>query len=343
MLTETAVKKYINECKDFYHVVDFRREILNWKFNVPHPKNLIFNIGHPRSAHKGSSVGDILPYTQLPEIIKTIYPNSSKVTVPEWFTPMFRNNPYVDDFNGTICRYGSLGTWGSTVQRTCNVWGFRTFKFAPKVYSSVNIKRSNSLLFCINSKTGGRIKNLKLFEDIIDHLKTKYHCVQLAVSTDNLVRSANEYIFNVEIDKLINIVSQFDIYLGAQNSIYHLSKALGLDVIGVLPDIVNPKLVILPLLTQINHLEIEMLPKDETKRCDKFKTFLSHDLMVNPNETSVMGWLYPDVCHLTECNVGTDRCPILSIENIELALNKKIYPYGDERLWKLDKYSSLWI
>ena len=341
MLTEIEIKRYIDETKEFWLVEDFEEEILNWKFNVNPPENKIFNIGHPRNSHKGVSIGDMLPYTRLPEVIKETYPEA-KVTVPEWFTPIFKNNPHVDDFNGPTLRWGSLGTFGTTIQRTCNVWGFKTFEFTPIVYSNNKPRKSNALLFCVNSKTGGRIKNLKQFEIMIEHLRKNYYCVQLGLGTDDIVRSADEYIFNVSVEKLVDIVSQFTTYIGSQNSIYHLSKALGLDVIGILPENVSPDLVMLPLLTQMNHLEIEMLTPEEQKRPLKWKEHMINQKR-NPNESHHIGWLYPDSIHLTERKYGTIRCPTLTINNINKALNKKIYPYRDERLWNINKFRSLWI
>ncbi len=341
MLDEIVIKNHIKECKSFWMVSDFEKEILNWKFNVPPPINKVFNIGHPIGAHKGTSIGDILPYTRLPEVIKLEYKDAI-VTVPEWFTPIFKNNPHVDSFTGGISRYGSLGTWGTTIQRTCNVWGFRTFKFTPKVYSNNIPRKSNALLFCINSKTGGRIKNLKQFELIIEYLKQKYYCVQLGLKTDDIIRNADEYIFNVSVDNLVNIVSQFTLYIGSQNSIYHLSKALGLTVVGILPENIPPELVMLPLLTQMNYREIEMLTDDERQRPLRWKKWML-DQGKNPDDSHHIGWLYPDSSHLTERKNGTKRCPTLSVDNIEDVLNKKIYPYADERLWKIDKYRSLWI
>lgn len=341
MISDNVIKTHINNCKSFWMVEDFEKEILNWEFSAKHPENKIFNIGHPRGAHKGASIGDILPYTRLPEVIKSKYEDAI-VTVPEWFSPIFKNNPHVDSFTGGISRYGSLGTWGTTIQRTCNVWGFKTFKFTPKVYCDNNPRKSNALLFCVNSKTGGRIKNLKQFELIIEHLKQKYYCVQLGLKTDDIVRSANEYIFNASVNNLVNLVSQFTTYIGSQNSIYHLSKALGLTVIGILPENVPPELVMLPMLTQMNYRETEMLTNEEKSRPLKWKKWMI-DQGKNPDDSHHIGWLYPDSIHLTERSDGNERCPTLSGRSIDMALNKKIYPYDDERLWKIDKYRSLWI
>jgi hypothetical protein len=340
MLTIDKVKEYISYCKEFWNVQDFSTEILNWKFETKHPKNLIFNIGHPINSHKGSSIGDILPYTRLPEVIKERYPNAT-ITVPKSFTPIFKNNPFVDNFNGKVVRWGSLGTWGTSVQRTCNVWGFKTFKFTPIIYNS-SPRIGNKLLFCVNSKTGGRIKNIKLFENIIEELKLNYHCVQLGLKDDPIIKNADEYVFNVSSNNLIEFVSQFKTYIGSQNSIYHVAKALNLAVIGILPENVIPELVVLPLLTQVNHLELEMLSKEERIRSNLWKSNMASK-GINPDESHHIGWLYPDSVHLTERQDGTDRCPPLSVNNINNALNNKIYPFNDSRLWDIDKYRDLWI
>ncbi len=340
MLEIETIKHHIDHCKHFWNVQDFKSEILQWNFNIEHPRNRIFNIGHPDGSHKGPSVGDMLPYTRLPEIIKNIYPDST-VTVPKSFKCVFINNPHVDDFNGPTVRWGSLGTWGTSVQRTCNVWGFNTFEFTPIIYNSVSKPIKPKLLFCVNSKTGGAITNITLFEQIIEELKPNYHCVQLAMKADTIIKSADEYVFNVSSDNLIDFISQFNNYIGSQNSIYHVAKSLGLDVIGILPKNIIPELVVLPLLTQINHLELEMLTKKERQRSERWKSYMLSK-NINPNESHHIGWLYPDTTHLTEREIGTERCPTLSVNNIKKALNNEIYPYGDERLWKVDKYSE-WL
>ena len=162
------------------------------------------------------------------------------------------------------------------------------------------------------------------------------------MKSDAIIRSANEYMFNVSVDRLVDLVAQFNIYLGSQNSIYHLSKGLGLDVIGILPENVPPDLVVLPMLTQMNYREIEMLDAKRSARPLRWKQWMEIQGR-DPNESHHIGWLYPDSCHLTERKVGTNRCLPLSIENIDKALKKEMYPYGDERLWKVDKYSKLWI
>ncbi|RLC22286.1 MAG: hypothetical protein DRI57_00245 [Deltaproteobacteria bacterium] len=335
------VIELINECKTHYCITNFKNEILNWKYNTNHPGNLHFNIGHPKGSHKGSSLGDMLPYTRLPEIIKKQYP-TSRVSVPIGFKPVFEFNPHVDDYDWSPTRWGSLGTWGTSVQRTANVWGFQTFTYSPIIYNQT-VKIKNSLLFCVNSKTGGQIKNLGLFEDIIEDLKTKYYCVQLGMTNDPIIRNANEHAFNIKNSNIVNFVSKFETYIGSQNSIYHLSKALGANVIGILPNNVYPQLVVLPLLTQINWLELEMLTDDERKRSTKWRNYINEIEGINPDESHHIGWLYPDCVHLTERNTGTKRCPSLSVDTINQALTNNIYPFNDEKLWNVDKYRSLWM
>jgi len=331
----------IKQCKDFWKVIDFETEILNWKFESDPPKDLHFNIGHPIGSHKGESLGDMLPYTLLPELIKNKYPNS-RISIPNWFKPIFEFNPYIDDYKWNPQRWGSLGTWGTSVQRTCNVWGLNTFNFAPKLYYKKNKHKQKLLLFCVNSKTGGQLSNISLFETIIEELKSEFYCVQLGMKTDPIIKTANEYAFNISSDNLISFMSQFDTYVGSQNSIYHLAKALELNIIGILPKNVYPELVVLPLLTQVNWLEIEMLTKEERHRCDRWNAFIKNK-NINPNESHHIGWLYPDVVHLTERNDGTFRCPTLSIDVIKKALNNEIYPFNNDSLWNVDKYRSLWM
>lgn len=334
-------KQLIKECKDFWKVNDFETEILNWRFKTNIPPNLHFNIGHPNGSHKGESLGDMLPYTYLPELIKQRYPDS-RVSVPKHFKPVFKFNPYVDDYEWNQQRWGSLGTWGTSVQRTANVWGLHTFEFSPKLYCEKNNNNEKLLLFCVNSKTGGQISNIKLFEEIIEELRSEYYCVQLGMKSDPIVETANEYAFNITSDNLISFMSQFSNYIGSQNSIYHFAKALDLNVIGILPKNVYPELVVLPLLTQINWLEVEMLTKEERHRRDRWLKYIS-EKGIHPDESHHIGWLYPDCVHLTERTDGTYRCPSLSVDNIQRALNNEIYPFNDDTLWNIDKYRSLWM
>ena len=334
------INKYIDECKQFWNVIDFKEEIFNWQFKIDPPKNNIFNIGHPIKSHKGSSVGDILPYTRLPELIKTKYPNSY-VSVPEHFKFIFKNNPFIDNFKGSPSKWGSLGTWGTTVQRTCNVWGFKTFKFSPIVYSDKN-KTQNTIIFSINSNTGGKLKEFKKLEDIIEELKVKNYCIQIGFGSEYLLKNVNEYILNLNVESLIDIIASCQTYIGIQNSLYHLAKSLNLKVIGILPDNINPELVILPFLTQINDLELEMLSSKEKERSRRWINFIANT-QIDPFSSHHIGWLYPDVIHLTENYIGTHRCPTVSIKNIYLALDNKIYPFNNPIFWDFERYKDYWI
>ena len=339
MLHENEIRKYNNETKQYWNVDNFNNQILNWRFSKPIIQSE-YVIGHPTNSHKGSSVGDILPYTRLPGIIKSKFPNSI-VKVPEWFWTFFKDNPNVDGISNNLQRWGSLGTWGTTVQRTCNVWGFHTYDFAPIVYSSRINK--DAILICTMSKTGGKVQDISKFEDIVDELKSKYYCVQLATSQDTLLKNVNEYVFNVSINNIISFISQFKIYIGAQNSIYHLSKALGLDVVGILPENIDPYYVMLPFFTQINHLEIEMLSNQDKYRSHVWKDKIAK-LGKNPNDSHHCGWLYPDTPHLTmNFDNSTNRCPSATPNNILLALDNLIYPFNDSRLWDVDIHRSYWI
>lgn len=334
------IKDYINECKTFWNINDFESEILNWNFKTDYPEDKKFHIGHPIGSHKGPSIGDILPYTRLPKLIKDHFPNAY-ISIPNHFEPFFKFNPYIDNFNGNPERWGSLGTWGTTIQRTCNVWGLKTFKFDPILYYPSKLK-SNSILFSTNSKTGGQIKNFNIFEDIIEELKRKYYCIQIGLDSDYLLKNVNEYILNLDIYSLIDIISSNKIYIGIQNSIYHLSKSLGLKVIGILPENINPKLVVLPFLTQINQLELEMLTDFERERSKRWIESLKNS-DIDPYSSHHIGWLYPDVTHLTMSINETNRCPTLSVKNILLSIDNKIYPFNNPRLWDIDKYKDLWI
>ena len=324
MLSENEITNYIKDLKYFWKVRDFKREILDWSFNTNldlSSNNIV--IGHPKTSHKGTSLGDILPYTRLPELLYEKY--KCNIFVPEWFYPLFKYNPYVTGIDNRVSRWGSLGTWGTTVQRTSNVLGCHTFNFRPIVYQK------------------SKINNLDLFEDIIKNLRDNgYYCIQLSLDNEYHIKSANSYIFNASLDTLIEILRSSFCYIGAQNSIYHLTKALGRKVIGILPENIDPFYVMLPLLTQTNHLELEMLSEEERERSNiwiKWMQLLGKD----PNNSHHIGWLYPDSCHLTmnSSKVNSYRCPFASFENILKAINDDIYPFNDPRLW--DVTSKLWI
>jgi len=333
------IKEYINQCKTFWNIIDFETEILNWKFKTIQPNDKKYHIGHPIGSHKGPSIGDILPYTRLPKLIKEHFPDAY-ISIPNHFKPIFEYNPYIDNFDGNPEKWGSLGTWGTTVQRTCNVWGLNTFKFDPILYYPSKLK-NNTIVFSINSKTGGQINNFNEIENIIEELKTKYYCIQIGLESEYLLKNVNEYILNLDIYSLIDIIASSNIYIGVQNSLYHLSKSLGLKIIGILPDNINPKLVMLPFLTQINELELEMLSDNDRDRSKRW--IKSLDPEIDPYSSHHIGWLYPDVSHLTICKNGTERCPTLNVENILLCFENKIYPFNNPRLWDIEKYRDLWI
>lgn len=334
------INECIKECKDFWKITNFQEEILNWRFYTQHPKNKKFTIGHPIGSHKGPSIGDILPYTRLPELIKREYPNISYVSVPPHFRSLFQENPYVDDFKGVPERWGSLGTWGNTVQRTCNVWGLHTFETDPIVYHS-EIKH-NTIIFSVNSNTGGKLEEFQILEDIVEELKTDYYCIQIGLGSDHLLKNVNEYMLNLDIKTLIKEIASAGIYIGVQNSLYHLAKAVGLNVIGILPKQLDPRLVVLPLLTQVNYNELEMLPESQKTRAKVWSDYIRMQ-GIDPDSSAFLGWLYPDIPHLTENKKGTERCPTVSVKNIKLALNDEIYPYKDHRLWDFKINKDLWI
>ena len=378
ILNKEQALNYIKETKDFWKVTDFQSEILDFNPCEPHvPADLNFYIGHPEGSvdyrgHRGLSVGDVLPYTVLPKLLKETYADC-KVFIPEWFNDIFQNNLYVDGNHSYDYKWGSMGTFGTTVQRCANVWGLKSNKYAPKLYPSSHIKkRENTILFTINSKTGGRVTNVDLFEEIIEHLSKQYTCVQMGLSDDYMVKSASQNILNVSRDKLVDFVAEFPIYIGAQSSIYHIAKGLGLKVVGILPDIqklgddgdeapiyagIGAEAVMLPLLTTTAPLEVEPCDEKYWNRAKLLNPFFPNlppysewpavwpewndPILLNHN-ISHIGWLYPDTPHLTVGNEGTSRCPTLSVDTIDKALNGEIYPFNDDRLWDYYTHSDLW-
>jgi hypothetical protein len=329
--------------KSYWKVVNFKEEILDWEFKTENKNINNIVIGHLKNSHKGISLGDILPYTRLPELLKKKYP-SSNIFVPDWFYPLFEHNPYVTGINNNVSKWGSLGTWGTTVQRTCNVYGCKTFEFSPKVYyKNSKIVDNKQIVFCITSKTGGKIQNVLYFEKIISNLVSLgYKCIQLAISGEYHLKNSSEYVFNASLSTLVDLISTSYCYIGAQNSIYHLSKSLGKKVIGILPENIDPFFVMLPLLTQINHLEIEMLSPYERQRYNLWKSWAISNGK-DPVNSHHIGWLYPDSTHLTlnASGINSIRCPYATIDNVINAINDKLYPFNNSLLW--DVTHPLWL
>ena len=342
-MTENEILTHIRELKDYWKIQNFKNEILDWEFRTENKNINHIVIGHLKNSHKGISLGDILPYTRLPELLKNKYPDSN-IFVPDWFYPLFEYNPYISGINNNVSKWGSLGTWGTTVQRTCNVYGCKTFEFTPKVYTKKDkYFNKNQIIFCITSKTGGKIQDIAYFEKIISELSNSgYKCIQLAVHGEPHLKSASEYTFNASLDTLIDLIQDSYCYIGAQNSIYHLTKSLDRKVIGILPENIDPFFVMLPLLTQINHLEIEMLSEKERERSIRWKTWVNSKYK-NPIDSHHIGWLYPDSSHLTlnKSGINSIRCPYASIENVFNALNDNIFPYNNPLLW--DVTNPLWL
>ncbi len=333
------VTTYIKEIKSFWEITNFEEEILNWKYDHILKSNNIV-IGHLNNSHKGNSVGDILPYTLLPKLLKQKYKNCT-VKVPDVFWPFFKDNKYVDGIDNNVQMWGSLGTWGHTLQRTCNVWGIQTYNFKPIVYKKRNIKK-NTIIICISSKTGGHIINIHHIDEIIKKLKKDYYCVQLATLNDPLLSNVDKYIFNIEVSNLTDIISSFEYYIGVQNSIYHLSKSIGLNIIGILPENIDPFFVKLPLLTQCNYKEIEMLPDIQKIRAYEYMMKIN-SLKKNIINTYHVGWLYPDTPHLTmNFKNETIFCEEVTYDNIIKSMNNKCYPFNDVRLWDFQSYGYLW-
>lgn len=371
--TDGDILHYINQTKDFWKVKNFQEEILDFEGFPPHvPNDYHFYIGHPEIAvdyrsDRGTSFGDIIPYTRLPELLK-IYYKGCKVFIPKWFIDVFQHNPYIDGTHNFDYKWGSMGTFGTTIQRCTNTWGLRTEDYTPKLFASPNIKkRKNTILFTLNSKTGGRFGDNDLLEEVVGHLSKTYRCVQLGLSDDYLVKSADTHVLNVSRNKLIDFVAEFPIYIGAQSSIYHIAKGLGLKTIGILPEKqrlkeagsiqtifagFHPDYVQLPLLTVTNHMEVIPCGEKHFERVKHFQPLFPNEppnggagenSIAGYNDTiNHLGWLYPDTSHLTMSPLGTDRCPTLSKKTIDMALKDEIYPFNDDRLWDYYKYKDLW-
>lgn len=333
------IENLIHETKQFWKISNFRYEILEWIFDAKIDKKTKFVIGHPMNSHKGSSLGDILPYTILPFEIKQKYPDST-VYVPSWFSHCFENNPYIDGIDNSVERWGSLGTWGTTVQRTSNVWGIQSKSFSPCLYVP-KTKTTNTIIFCTNSKTGGTIPR-SIFIDIIEIFKKSFHCIQLATSNDDCLPNIDRYIFNCSYSDLVELINSAHYYIGAQNSIYHLAKSLKTPIIGILPQTVDPRCVILPFLTQVNYLELEMLSDAEKYRATNWYHW-AKNCGLQPEQTHHIGWLYPDTVHLTTSrNFETIRCPFASPHNVLRAINNDIYPFNESKLYDVYLNSDLW-
>ena len=96
-MNENETLLYINELKNYWKIQNFKEEILNWEFKTENRNLNRLVIGHLKNSHKGISLGDILPYTKLPELLKNKYP-SANIFVPDWFYPLFEYNPYISVF-----------------------------------------------------------------------------------------------------------------------------------------------------------------------------------------------------------------------------------------------------
>ena len=330
--------------KDFYNITNFSTDILNWSFESIFDEPEI-TIGHPRNSHKGMSLGDILPYTRLPYELKQKYPKL-KIYVPEWFRDVFKYNPFIDGIkpSSTCCRWGSLGPFGTTVQRTCNVWGIQTKFTSPIIYTKFpKPNQTNQIIICTRSKTGGRIKNVKYLQSEILKLKQQYRLVQVGMKEDDIIPNLDEYYFNLSYDRLIDVFLKSAGYVGVQNSLYHLARALDLKIVGILPENVDPFFVKLPFLTQCNHLEIEMLPFNEAKRIHIWMHKIQ-SMNKNPDDSHHIGWLYPDTPHLTiNLDLETQFCPSVTYENIMKSLNNEIYPFNNPEYYDYYTHMNKWV
>lgn len=336
---------YILETKAFYKILDFEEEILNWRFERDLSDHKYITIGHPINSHKGNCLGDKIAYTKLPELLKHKYPHM-EIYCHEDFYDLFKFNPYVSGIRNDPFVWGSLGTWGNTIQRTCNVFGCHDFDFNPIIYVEKDIiPKEKSILICTRSKNGGIFKNYKLIDSILYSLREMgYYIVQLEVKNERHSPACHEYVFNADYDLLVNTIQHCEYYIGAPNSIYHLAKGLGRKVIGIIPeDMIDPFYVMLPLLTQTNYREIEMLSDNEKLRSVRFLNWLNTINQKNiDHNISHLGWLYPDIPHLSlhPSAVNYSRCPNLDLDNLLKAMNNQIYPFGNKTLW--DVTNSLW-
>lgn len=337
----------INIIKDFYCVTDFQKEILDWHFISKNAEKLLNNnkivIGHPIGSHKGSSLGDILPYTRLPEEIYKL--TNKKIYVPQHFYNVFKYNPYVIGIDNNLSMWGSLGTFGTTVQRTCNVWGIKTKYFSPKVYFEKDIVKKNKYIAIgLNSNAGGKLKNLKHISEILFQLKQDgFIIIQIATNKDQILPFIDEYYFNLSFKQLKQILASCDYYIGIHSSLYHVAKAVGTKIIGILPETEDTYFVKLPFLTQCNYLETEMLPIEQKQRMN---IWMKQCRLNNkdPNNSHHVGWFYPDTPHLTmDKTKETQFVPYCSISNIYKAMNNEIYPYNNPILYDYYQYSNYWI
>ena len=334
---------YINLIKDFYCITDFQTEILDWNF--PLDKRLFDDsmivIGHPTNSHKGMSLGDIIPYTRLPEEIYLKY--NKKVFIPYHFKDIFDGNPYIAGISNNLMKWGSLGTFGTTVQRTCNVWGIKTHYFSPKIYTD-DIKKQKQIVIGINSNAGGSLKNKNFLN--IELLKLKnlgYKLIQLATDKDELLSNIDQYCFSLNFYQLKNIIAQSEYYIGMHSSLYHIAKGVGTNIIGVLPENEDTYFVKLPFLTQCNYREIEMLPLIEKKRINIWKTKCKKDNK-DPDSSHHIGWLYPDTPHLTmNPKYETIFVPKFNFDNILKAMNNQIYPFNNPKYYNYYQFKEYWI
>lgn len=344
-MNELEIKQYISQIKEFYCITDFKSEIINWKFNIKHDFGNEVTIGHPTNSHKGASLGDILAYSRLPEVLHQTYPNL-KIYVPQHFYHVFEYNPHVAGIKNNLMRWGSLGTFGTTIQRTCNVWGVKCFDYLPKIYSLYkNNLESKTIIVGIRSNTAGQLKNIDFLQSEILKLKNNgYTLAQIGMKNDPIIPKMDKYYFNLSYNQLLYEFSKAYAFIGIQNSLYHVAKSIGLKVIGILPDHIDPYFIKLPFLTQCNHLEVEMFKPDsnEMYRVNNWIKKVKQDNK-DPYSSHHVGWLAPDSCHLTtDFDNATIFCPSFNYNNLIKALNDEIYPYNNPILWDYYKYPDYW-
>lgn len=354
-MEERIVKDYIKEVKEFYCVNNFREEILEWKFGDFEDNNqgLVFHLGHPEDSHKGKGIGDTLAYSRLPQLIKKIRLDSF-ITMPKYFEPFYRHDPNVDDFQNKFSKWGSLGTWGTTFQRACNVWNIQNLNPFPEIYLSKSeklklemYKKSGIPLVIIatGSVTGDKIskEGIKIIREVVeDKFDGNVRIEQIGLTGDSVVGGAAHYHFDVpDYRNLIHLVARADLYIGPHNGLSHIAKATGVKSIVILTQNIPTDIVYLPYLTQTNILETEMLRGRDIERKNKFIEKCERT-GVNLDWSGELGWLYPDNQHLTDSPEGTERCPELDYDNMFAALCEELYPFKDERLWNIEKYKDLW-
>lgn len=348
------IKTYIREIKEFYQVRDFRSEILDFSFgNFEDHQGLVFHLGHPPESHKGNGIGDTLAYSKLPTLIKQRRPDAY-ITLPVRFKDFYKMHPDISAYQDKYQKWGSLGTWGTTFQRACNVWNIKNLDPFPVIHLSKSeqvmidlYKKSKIPLVVIStsSVSGQEIskKGLKTIQEAVEdfyegHVKIE----QIGLTGDPVLGGVAQYHFDVpNMRHLVNIIAKSDWYIGPHNGLSHIAKATGVRSVIILTQNIPAEIIYLPFLTQINELETNMLSEKDVERKYRFIGECQRT-GIDLTMSGELGWLYPDNQHISDSNEGTERCPKLDYDNLFSALAEQNYPFGKEELWNIEKYQDLW-